>query len=517
MTQAPGMTSFDTASIGDSFAVPSAPAPARQDASASTAYVTQPTWGQRSFESSETTRLNQAHWRGAEDVSVNTWLAQSLSTIRARTAYETRQNGTFLGVRNTHAEDIVGPSGPTLQVISDNDAYNTALEKTWRDWFSAPTPRPNVSGAAWLKLRIRSLWHNGEYLDQLVTDPKAEGPVKLRVRPTHPRRLVTPPNRTSDPNIFMGIRFDQLGCPAEYFLHNPAGVDGSGMGANLNPAAYRPVSPDGIIHEFIVEEEDQARGIPWFNTALQPSADLRDYDDQVMDAARQMADQSIILWAEGPDVPVWEIPEATTIERRTMKMAPPGWKPHVYPATQPPVQYTDFRAERQRDIGRPVGMPLLIVRLDASGHNYSSARLDTQGYDRAVAGLQHWISGDEHNYGTLNRLVDEVAKEARFGNSALRNRPKNVRYQWTWPRRPHVDVKKEGEGEAIGLQNMTVDLSDAVASRGKNIEDHIHKLKRTAKLLREAGLPVPADWIKASSTLIAQPETEDKKEPANAS
>jgi hypothetical protein len=83
-------------------------------------------------------------------------------------------------------------------------------------------------------------------------------------------------------------------------------------------------------------------------------------------------------------------------------MVPPGWKPWQYSASQPPVQYPDFRAERHRELGRPFGMPLLMVRLDSSKHNYSSARLDTQTYNRTVSGIQCWLSG------TTNSTVAQI-------------------------------------------------------------------------------------------------------------
>ncbi len=493
MTQVPGAFKIDTASLETIPALPTV-APARQSSSvsASSQYVTHPTWGQsqRSFESAEKTRLNQAHWRNADDRSVNVWLASQLATVRSRASYEARQNGTILGVINTHCDDIVGPSGPTLQVISGDKAYDQALEAGWRNWFKAPTHKPNVSGAAWLKLSFRSLWKSGEFLNQIITDQNAGGPVKMRVRPIHPRRLVTPVGMTSDPSVFMGIKFDSLGRAARYYVHNPI-ADVRGGLDKVND--YKTISPDDIIHEFLIEEEDQARGVPWLNTSLVPAADLRDYDDQVQDAARQMADQSMMLFTTHADATVWDVPESSMVERRTIKMAPPGWQPSVYPATQPPVQYPEYRAERQREFGRPVGMPLLMIRLDSSGHNYSSARLDTQAYARAVAGLQQWISGDEQNVGLLGRLVDVVAKESRFSVPALRHRPPTVKYVWTWSRRPHVDPLKEAAGEEKSLNvSRTITGIDALADRGETLETHIAKQIRERDAYVTAGLPVPA-------------------------
>ena len=373
-------------------------------------------------------------------------------------------------------------------MISDDDAYNDALERVWRDWFSAPTHLPNVSGAAWLRGGIHGFWKSGAILAQLITDPNAEGPVKLRVRPTHPRRLASPADRAGDPNVFMGIRFDGIGRPTQYYIHNPiADVRGG-----LDPVNdYETVPPDLIIHEFLRQENDQAREIPWLATALSTAADLRDYDDQVQDAARQMADQCGYFFTEHPDAAVWDVPETDTVERRTYKMAPPGWKPYTSPPGQPPVQYPEYRAEKHRDLGRPVGMPLLIVRMDASGHNYSSARFDSQGYSRAVAGLQQWLSGDEQNTGMLNRLVDEVVREARF-LPELRNRPAKVSYKWTWPVRPHVDPLKSAMAVLKGLQSGAGTITEALAAEGKSLESHIETLKRERESYVKAELPLPA-------------------------
>ncbi|KKM17839.1 hypothetical protein LCGC14_1671740 [marine sediment metagenome] len=492
MTQASAnlTTSIDTVSLGSIPALP-AVAPARQSFSAPE-YVIHPAWGQsqRSLESAATNRLNQAHWRDADDRSINVWLSLQLAIVRGRAAYELRQNACLLGVVNTHADDIVGPSGPTLQVISSDKDYDGALEAAWREWFKAPTHKSNISGADWLKLCVRSLWKNGEFLNQIITDKNADGPVEMRVRPIHPRRLVTPVGMTSDPSVFMGIKFDSIGRAARYYVHNPI-ADVRGGLDKVND--YKTISPDDIIHEFLLEEEDQARGIPWLNTALVPAADLRDYDFAVQDAARSAADNAAILCSNHLDAPYFAIPETTIIERGLLKQAPPGWDLKHAPAVQPPAQYPDFRKERMLDYGRPVGMPLLIIRLDASGHNYSSARLDTQGYAQAVASVQQRLSGDEQNVGTLSRLVDVVAKESRFSVPALHRRPAVIRYVWTWPKRPHVDPLKEAMAELKALnESRTITLIDALAARGETLETHIAKQVRVRDAHEAENLPVPA-------------------------
>ncbi len=253
-----------------------------------TRYESMPVWMARHWEASETTRLNQAHWQMADnrDRPINEWLAEQLAIIRGRAVFEPRQNGTIAGMVNTLADDVVGPDGPTLEVQSESEAYNEAAEAVWREWFRAPTFRPNFSGAALLRLWVKNLPRCGEFLAQIATDATAAGPVKMRLRPKHPRDLESPLDRTGDPRVVMGVEFEstQFDRPARYWINR------------LSPDGYSTISEpwpaDLVIHEFIVDEEGQARGCPWLAPSLQPAADLRDYDDQIQDAARQMADSS---------------------------------------------------------------------------------------------------------------------------------------------------------------------------------------------------------------------------------
>jgi len=476
--------------------------------SAGRRYESLPSWlASRHWESAETTRLNEAHWTYAEssDRSINEWLSDHLETVRARSIYESRQNGDISGIVQTLADDVVGPDGPTLEVQSDNQAFNTAAEQLWKDWFAAPTFRPNFSGASLLRLWIRNLPRCGEFIAQIATDRRADGPVKMRLRPKHPRKLASPVDRTGDPRMIMGVEFEtvDLDRPSRYWISRPSG-DGY-------TTVVEPWPADLVIHEFIMDEEEQARGFPWLTPSLQPAADLRDYDDQVQDAARQMADQAALLYTENPEEP-WMSPESSTVERRTIKMAPPGWKPFVYNATQPPVQYPDYRAERQRQIGRPMSMPLMIMRLDASRHNYSSARFDGQGWARFVQSIQLWLSGTDCSYGTLNRLVDLILAEARFAVPELRNRPPRVRYQWTWPVRPHVDPQKEAAAAEKRLATRQSSLTAELAERGISIDTHIATLVREQEAFEAAGLPLPDYMQGQNSSPAVDPNADDDEE-----
>jgi len=459
----------------------------------------------RRWEAAETNRLNSAQWSQVTGQSINADLESYLETIRTRATYEAANNPFVDGVISTHCDDVVGPDGPVCQVLSDDEIYNQAAERIVRDWFRAPCPNPKTSGVAMLKLWVRDLWSSGEFLAQRVTR-NVSGPVTLGVKPIHPRRLGTPADLYGDADVVMGVRLTRDGVPTQYYVSEP-----TRFGAyELETSKFTPVPADMMIHEFLTREEDQVRGVPWLASCLQAIADLRQYDAEVLEAARQAANQAVFLAATGPDVDYMPVNESEEIERGTISTCPPGWQPYMLNPTQPSTQYVDFRKERQAEIARAVGMPLMMVRLDSSNHNYSSARFDGQIYARATASIQRFLGGTARMRGVLYELVDEVLREAELAK-ALPPRPEGCDFAFLWPSTPHVDPKKEAEAERVQLENGSLAYGDLLAGRGLDEDETIAKRKRSQEKLEKAGLPpLPTAAAKAAPTDDAKPDDEDE-------
>ena len=160
----------------------------------------------RRWESAETNRLNQGHWSKVTGQPINVDLYGSLETLRSRCAYELANNPTLEGVVTTHATDIVGKEGPALNVLSDDEEYNTAAEKVWADWWQNPVIGKPMHGGEVLRLWVRRLWDSGEFLCQKATKRNPDGPVSLGLKLIHPRRLATPPAMAGDADVAMGVR-----------------------------------------------------------------------------------------------------------------------------------------------------------------------------------------------------------------------------------------------------------------------------------------------------------------------
>lgn len=453
--------------------------------------------GMRHWESAETTRLNSAHWTYANGASINERLTGSLAKLRQRSEYEIANNPIVEGIVRTYCGDLIDKQGPVLSVQSDDNGFNESLEDSWFEWWAMPDAREKFAGVDLLALWIESLWSAGEYLIQLTKDSDAEG-VQLRLQTVHARRLDTPLDKAGDPEIVMGVGLTDIGKPVAYYIAKEDPLAGGAVLSKWGDAQQA----ENVIHAFLARECDQVRGVPLLAGVLQTAADIRDYDAQVLDAARLAADWAGFLTNKDAEA---ETPTLTTgstleIERRSLMTCPPGWGVDQMNSHQPSAQYVEYRHERMRELGRGVSMPLMMILLDAGRHNYSSARFDAQLYQRGLKRVQGWLERC-----TLNRLVGLVARESVLAGQ--KKAPKRVRYSWTWPVMPHVDPVKEAKAEEIRLANATLAPSDALAAHGKDLEEHLAKLEKEWGALEAVGVVPP--WKRKSVTL--QAEAADKE------
>lgn len=455
----------------------------------------------RRWDAADTNRLNSKHWYPVTGSTINVDLSSRLETLRTRVEYELGNNSDAEGAVNTHIVDVIGENGPALQVQSENVEYNEKLERLWEKWWAKPDINGKLAGADMLQLWWRSLWSAGEYLAQIIVDDDAKGPVKMRLLVLHARRLATPAVEAGDSTIFMGVKRNKLGKPLEYMISAPPDRILPGQ----LPTDFDTVPADDIIHEFRVLEAGQVRGLPWLVTGLQPIADMRDFDNEVLDAARAAADNGAVMVTNHPDSQFVEINETTEVERRTLTALPPGYDMKQMIPQQPATGYLDYHDEQLRKIGHPVGMPLMMIKLDSRKHNYSSARFDGQIYERASKTLRAWMART-----TLNRLVELVAMEARVGKK-LSEAPEDVHYHWEWPPFPHVDPAKEAKAATERLKNGTSTLRAECEGDWEEIQEQqaIEQRKR-GKL----GLTPLSEMLGVSAE--PEPEEPDEEKTSNA-
>lgn len=436
------------------------------------------------FESADTNRLNSAHWSAARDTPINDDLAERLPTMRMRSNHEAWNNTAIEGLILQHSIAVAGDSGPLLDLQAEDergDAWCEAAERVWESWCEYS----DAEGRQTLATRMkngwnRSCWTNGEWFDQFVFDRSATTPLQLRLMAIEPQRIDTPFGKNYTTNVVLGVRRDAFRRPTEYHV----GKDWYGWrGGDWIPAR-------DIMHGFEALEVGQCRGVPWAQSGLPTGADLRDYDDQVMDAARSAADMAIIAFTKHPDAAYVETKQSAPFRRRRINHIAPGWEVGQVQPHQPAATYKDHRHERMGDLGRGKGVPSMVLRLDARDHNYSSARFDR--------GLLH--ESAKHVRATLYdpqlaKLVRMVIAEAILAG-VLAPPPVPYRIEQIWPAMPQVDEDKSSRAENRYLQNGTLSYSAACAERhGRRAGDVIRIRQRDEARLAAAGLPSVAQAV----------------------
>lgn len=412
------------------------------------------------WEGSQTTRLNREHWgRVRIGESINHDLIGELDVQRLRAEYELQNNGYVAGLVETYVQDVVGEDGPLLTVRSASKRYNEKLQEGfWRWWTEQCDFLGELSGAELLKLSVRSFFPNGEFFNQMISVEDApDGEIALRLLAIHPVRIATPIDRFADSSIVLGIERDRDGRPKTFHVRE-SDLSGLKLSAFLKTVPVRAVD---MIHGYKRLEPGQARGVPWLAPVLQVIADLRDYETQVLDAARQAASWAIFLESQDPDGPAVVFTEDVEVERDVQRALPPGYTAKQMQGQQPGTQYESFHDSKLREIGRPFGMPLMTLKLDSAEHSYSSARFDGQVYHRGIRATQGWLSRI-----MMKRLVDQVARELELLGQ-LPRRPHEVEYLWTWPTPPHVDPSKEAAAADMRYNRIgTTSLTQECASMG---------------------------------------------------
>lgn len=396
----------------------------------------------RRWSSAKTHRLNEDQWCGVNGNPINVDLQADRPTLVARSRHLRFNNSMVEGVVDSYALDVVGENGPTLTVHSSDDNYNREFKKIWdRVWSTLCTE--GIHGTDLLKRLVGQEADNGDWLQQLVNHPKYEREaVSTRLMDIDPERMSSDPKDAGNPMVTMGVVRNSFGEPTAYQIRNPRDQYRSHFWGELS-YNWETIPADDILHVFGSREAGQVRGFPWLSSSLQDMADLADYDEQVLDAARFAANNSGVIWTTDPLLATGtksgEVAAVYDMPRRSIRKIPAGYQFTQMQAAQPTAEYVPFRHEKLRSFGRVKHIPLIMILLSAEKANFSQSRIDINLiYEKGIKAYRKFI---ERSW--LFKLVDMVKREAslkaRPGRLptdpdflVLPPEPEDVQYKFGW-------------------------------------------------------------------------------------
>ena len=482
---------------------------------------------EQGFAGAAVTRLTMtmAQWSGA----VNADLDNALPILRARARSLCANNEWGRRFLSMVALNLVGPSGPTLQVRATtaagtlDKAANDAIEIHWARWARTADLSGRMSLAHMLRVLAKGVARDGEGLVRVVHDRKLPYGMALqlleidRLDESFNQRL---PNGNT---IRMGVEVDSMLRPVAYYIFTVH--PGESWGAA--PKIRERVDARDVYHVFLPERAEQVRGYTWMHAVLMRGQMLHGFEEAAVVAARVGASKMGLFKrsVDASDVGLNQVADAKDPATGALQMnaepgefieLPVGYELQSWDPEYPHANFESFLKACLRGLASGMDVAAHNLTGDMTDVNYSSARIAELAERDVWTMLQNWliesllipvfqdwlssalVRGDI-TFETSGKAlpadrVDKFANAARFQGR-----------RWTWVD-PLKDAQAAGELVNLGLASRT----ELAAAQGREFDDVVAELALEVVAMKKAGLsPAP----KASTPPPSEPaDPNDPKE-----
>ena len=420
------------------------------------------------------TPRNSEQWRYSDVWNADQSLRPEVRrTLRSRSRYECDNNSWLTGMIVSHAESVVG-TGARLQIHGLGDEGNE-YEREFSEWARSVGLWKTIRTAICTEIR------DGEAFIQLTNRPRNANPCKLYPLLLDAERICTPDTDvdTDDDLQADGIYFDRYLVPVRYSVaqEHPAVTSGR----------HYTVDADYMCHLYRQERPEQHRGAPIIASALPSIAMLRAYTIAMLAKMENSAsvagvlkpDPSVIDADSLADPPFSEF----SMPQRSWVTLPSGYSMEQYQLQNPTDSQQSFAMSVKIECARCILATRNVVLGDSSSYNYSSARLDMQSYDRAIAVQREEI---------VDIILDKVFRQWWLEMHPTEDVPA---HQWMFQSREYINPSQESKAEATRMENSIASYQQICAEKGQDWQSvmrqkfEAEQYKR--KLEQEFGFSIP--------------------------
>lgn len=460
------------------------------------------------FAGAAVTRLTSslAQWSGA----VNYDLDGALVILRARARslcanYEFGRR--FLSLVATN---IIGPSGPTLQVRAKqasgnglDKAANDAIETHWALWGKKADITGRMSLTRLLQVTAKSVARDGEALVRVIRNRKLPYGIALQLLEADRLDESINVRLENGHSVRQGVEIDAMSKPVAYYVMTTHPGDNYASGGKK----VERVDARDLFHIYLPERAEQVRGYTWMHAVLQRANNTSGYEEAAIVAARVGASKMGIFTLDPDKAPGGDFSGLAdskdtsgnlqmTAEPGEFFQLPAGYDLKSWDPEYPHANFESFMAQCMRGLS----MGLDVATHNLSGNmrevNYSSARIAELAEREIWMTLQEWLWGcfmqplyEDWLMSAL--LTDSItfpsgsALPARqFAKFASVSRFQGRRWMWVDPKN---DVQTAREQIAEGLNSRT----RIAAAQGMEFEDVVDELAQEEVLLNAANIPRP--------------------------
>lgn len=461
---------------------------------------------------------NYADWLTSSK-SANADIWADITTLRNRSRDVIRNNDYARGVIGKLVDNVVylGISfqAQVKQVknpTANDDRINNLIETNFKAWAEQKLwchTAGQLDFVGIQQLVMRSTLESGEVFIRKVKQSFSGSPVPFALEIIEADQLAEDHNVVYGGNqIIMGIEVNSWQRPVAYwFYKNHPGdtpltspLKGGTWGVGSRDMQRIPATE--IIHLYLSDRPNQARGLPLLYSTLLRLKNVGDYEESEQLAAKLAACIMAMITSpysdllKEPEGDNGDLPADERFEPGVMRYLAPGESMEAFDPKRPNANLVAFIEQQLRASGAGVGVSYETVSNDYSKTNYSSSRLSLITARDRYKVLQVWfatnflkevIYGNPESDGWLDMAV--LAGVLNFPDYELRpQRYRATKWQfrgWAWVD-PHKEVKATLDSLAGGMTSLT----DFYAEQGKDFEESVKVIAREREMLKQLGIEV---------------------------
>lgn len=460
--------------------------------------------GTRGFYSGDEGRLLTG-WT-SQSSSVDYYLYQDLTTLRARSREFVRKNAYGSQYVRVMRKNIIGNAGVQVQSHTKmfrngremlDERANEAIESAWKDWCRHHADwKGACSFLDMQRMAINSAAQDGEFIYRKRYGLGA-GKYGFQLEEIDPELLDVDKNERSRTGgeIRLGVEYDQRGRVVRYWFREK---DESG---NYHSGRRYAVSAKYIIHGYMREFPDQSRGIPWSHAILEDSKHFEKYEESAMVAARKGAMLTGYFKSTDPNDQYQGEEEGeghTITQLENGEIRDIGNRDYVgIDPAYPHQMYEPFTRARLSRLAAGSGVSYESLSGDLKGATYSSMRMGALDEREYYKELQDWFISSFVEPVFMEWLTMAYTMDAiTIGNRPL-SRPledyMRAHFQprrWDW-----VDPAKEANAHEMAIKHNLKSRSQIIREQGNDPDTIWREIQRERELFREMGIEPQPDGV----------------------
>jgi len=430
------------------------------------------------------------------------------------------RNDVVIGQTIDRAIMNVVQDGFTLDPQTGNANADNVLWKLW-DEFATDPEQCDVAGELTFNEMEMLIPRQAMVDGDCLALPLREGPIEI----VEAHRLRTPSNTKQ--NVVHGILLDAQRRRLQYWLTKDD-IDPSRALTKVGDIKpYDARDKDGnrnVLHIYNPKRVSQTRGVSALAPVFNPAGMFED-----INFAKMVQQQTVSCFAifremaagrPGGGLPSVDDPatgasydetQSDGTTRRITGIAPgmdirgrPGEKLTGFSPNVPNAEFFDHVRLMLTLIGINLGMPLVLVLMDAKETNFSGYRGALDEARRGFRRNQKWLMRRFHGPIYRWKLRQWIATNPEVRALAEKLGPMVFAHRWNVPAWPYIEPNKDAQGDALQLEKLLNSPRRKAAERGfdfqtmttEQVEDNGYRIRAAIKEAQaiEVEFGVAVDW-----------------------